>query len=251
MTSTREKSITVFFPAFNDARSIGPLVAHALTVLPAFANDYEVLVINDGSLDDTASVLEELAQNEPRVKVVHHQRNMGYGAALRTGFSHASKELVFYTDGDGQYDVREIANLYPLLVDGVDVVNGFKTNRADKLPRQILGDLYNRFAHFLFRLPIRDVDCDFRLARKEALQRIQLSSSSGAICIELVYKLHRAGCVFAEVPVHHYPRIHGRSQFFTLPRLAQTAFDVSLLWFRLIVLKRWPSRSVGHVFAAD
>lgn len=233
-----DRSVTVFFPAFNDAQSIGSLVTNALAVLPTLVRDYEVIVVNDGSTDATAGVLAEIAAREPRLKVVHHEQNRGYGAALRTGFSQANKDLVFYTDGDGQYDVSELANLYPLLSDDVDVVNGFKKSRADDFRRQLLGDMYKRFVRFIFRLPIRDVDCDFRLIRKTALQRIQLSSSSGAICVELVSKLHRAGCVFAETPVIHYPRIHGRSQFFTVRRVTRTAMDVSLLWFRLVVLKR-------------
>ena len=176
---------------------------------------------------------------------------MGYGAALRTGFSQASKDLVFYTDGDGQYDVRELARLYPLLTDGVDVINGFKKQRADDASRKLLGGLYSRFARLLFNLPIRDVDCDFRLMRRTALQRVQLSSSSGAICIELVYKLHKAGCVFVETAVPHYPRTHGRSQFFTLRRVMRTALDFWLLWVRLVVLNRGPKRPVGPAFAVD
>lgn len=251
MTSTRGKSITVFFPAFNDAQSIGPLVTNALKGLSSLVSDYEVLVINDGSWDDTAFVLEELARNEPRVKIIHHPRNLGYGAALRTGFDNANKELVFYTDGDGQYDVRELASLYPLLTDGVDVVNGFKKHRADAFRRQLLGDIYNRMARFLFRFPIRDVDCDFRLARRSALQQVQLNSSSGAICVELVYKLHRAGCVFAETAVSHHPRMHGRSQFFTLRRVARTILDVWLLWVRLVVMNQHPKRRVWHVLAGN
>jgi glycosyltransferase involved in cell wall biosynthesis len=244
-------SVTVFFPAFNDAQSIGSLVTNALAVLPTLVRDYEVIVVNDGSTDGTAGVLAEMARHEPRLKVVHHERNQGYGAALRTGFRQANKDLVFYTDGDGQYDVSELANLYPLLAEDVDVVNGFKKSRADDLRRQLLGNVYKNFVRFIFRLPIRDVDCDFRLIRKTALQRIQLSSSSGAICVELVCKLHRAGCVFAEAAVNHYPRIHGRSQFFTLRRVTRTALDVSLLWFRLVVLKRWPNRRSGHLLAVD
>ena len=244
-------SISVFFPAFNDAQSIGSLVTRALAVLPTLAADYEVIVVNDGSTDETGAVLAELARQEPRLKIVHHERNSGYGAALRTGFSQASKDLVFYTDGDGQYDVGELTSLYPLLTDGVDVVNGFKKSRADDFRRKLLGDLYKNFVRFLFRLPIRDVDCDFRLIRRTALQRIQLGSSSGAICVELVYKLHRAGCVFAEAAVDHYPRKFGRSQFFTLRRVIGTARDVLLLWVRLVVLKRWPNQPVGHVLAVD
>jgi len=247
----REYSITVFFPAFNDAQSIGTLVKNALAILPSLASDYEIIVVNDGSTDGTVSVLAEIARHEPRLKVVHHERNSGYGAALRSGFSQASKDLVFYTDGDGQYDVNELVSLYKLLTKGVEVVNGFKRNRADDLRRKLLGNMYNRFARFLFRLPIRDVDCDFRLIRRTALQRVQLSSSSGAICVELVYKLHRAGCVFAETAVNHYARIYGHSQFFTLRRVLRTALDVSLLWVHLVVLNRRPDRHADQVLAVD
>ncbi len=232
-------SISVFFPAFNDAQTIGALVADALRVLPALADDYEVLVVDDGSTDGTPALLDDLARAHPRVvRVVHHPHNQGYGAALRTGFAHARKELVFYTDGDGQYDVRELGKLYALLAAGVDVVNGFKLQRADSLHRKLAGALYNRLARLLFHLPIRDVDCDFRLLRRGAVAAVSLSSTSGAICVELVRKLSAAGCRFAEAPVSHYPRPHGRSQFFTPRRVARTALDFSALWLRLVVLRR-------------
>ena len=237
---TRNLSISVFFPAFNDAGTIASLVMDALAVLPALTDDYEVLVINDGSTDATPAVLKELEHAHPRVKIVHHERNMGYGAALRSGFSHASKDLIFYTDGDGQYDVREMVALRPLMTGGVDVVNGFKIKRADDRRRKVLGGIYNRLARLLFRLPISDVDCDFRLLRRSRVQQIEIGSSSGAVCVELVRKLHATGCVFAEAPVHHYPRVHGRSQFFTLRRVARTAQDFYLLWLRLVVLRRSP-----------
>ncbi|HEX8245133.1 MAG TPA: hypothetical protein VF541_16600, partial [Longimicrobium sp.] len=148
-------------------------------------------------------------------------------------FASARKELVFYTDGDGQYDVRELALLLPHLRPGVDVVNGYQTARADGWSRKVIGTFYNRLAHFLFSVPVRQVDCDFRLLRRSALERVELVSDSGTICVELVHRLHRAGCVFAEVPVHHYPRRHGRSQFFTPGRVARTALDLFTLWLRL------------------
>jgi len=226
------EGISVFFPAFNDEGSIVGLVGDALAVLPTLADDYEVIVVNDGSTDRTAALLAELARREPRLRVVEHESNRGYGAALRTGFESATKELVFYTDGDGQYDVRELARLRPLLVEGVDVVNGYKMRRADVWRRKALGAAYNRLAHLLFSLPIRDVDCDFRLMRRRAVAGLELVSSSGSICVEMVHKLHRAGRVFAEVPVHHYPRAHGRSQFFTLRRVARTARDLLALWLK-------------------
>jgi len=226
------ESISVFFPAFNDEGSIGGLVGDALAVLPTLADDYEVIVVNDGSTDRTAAVLEELARTEPRLRVVHHEVNRGYGAALRTGFASATKELVFYTDGDGQYDVRELARLRPLLTAGVDIVNGYKIQRADVWRRKAIGAVYNRLTHLLFSIPIRDVDCDFRLLRRRAVEGLALVSSSGSICVELVHKLHRAGRVFAETPVRHYPRAHGRSQFFTLRRVGRTALDLLGLWLK-------------------
>jgi len=237
---TRNLSISVFFPAFNDAETIASLVMDALAVLPVLTDDYEVLVINDGSTDATPAVLKELEHAHPRVKIVHHARNMGYGAALRSGFSHASKDLIFYTDGDGQYDVQEMVALRPLMTDGIDVVNGVKIKRADDRRRKVLGGIYNRVARLLFRLPISDVDCDFRLLRRSRVQQIEIGSSSGAVCVELVRKLHATGCVFAEAPVHHYPRLHGQSQFFTPGRVARTAQDFYLLRLRLIVLRRSP-----------
>jgi glycosyltransferase involved in cell wall biosynthesis len=207
-------------------------------VLPCLTDDYEVIVINDGSTDWTPALLDELAREEPRVHVIHHARNRGYGGALRSGFSSASKDLIFYTDGDGQYDVREMADLHRLLTEKVDIVNGYKIKRSDEKRRKVVGAFYNRLARLLFRIPIRDVDCDFRLLRRGVLGGIELDSLSGSICVELVFKLHRSGCVFAEAPVHHYPRVHGRSQFFTVRRVTRTAFDFFSLWLRLVVLGR-------------
>src|SRR5436190_4857920 len=218
-------SISIFFPAFNDEQTIGELVRNALAILPMFTDDYEVLIINDGSTDGTAAVLEHLRKENVHVKPIHHEANRGYGGALQSGFEKATKEFVFYTDGDGQYDVRELARLLPLMKPGVDVVNGYKSKRADSLHRVIIGKMYNRTARLLFRLPIRDVDCDFRLIRREALQHIGEISTSGAACLEIIRKLKANGAVFAEVEVSHYPRLHGRSQFFTFQSLMRTAYD--------------------------
>jgi len=235
-------SISVFFPAFNDAGTIASLVTDALAVLPSLTDDYEVIVVNDGSIDSTQAVLDELARVHPCVEIIQHGQNMGYGAALRSGFSRASKDLIFYTDGDGQYDVRELTALRALLSDGVDVVNGFKVKRADARRRKLIGGLYNQLARVLFRLPIRDVDCDFRLLRREAMRGCEITLSSGAICVELVHKLHVAGCNFVETPVCHHPRLHGRSQFFTPRRVAHTLRDFTLLWWRQTSAARRPGQ---------
>ena len=233
----RRPSISAFFPAYNDEGSIAEMVNRTLALLPRFADDYEVIVVNDGSRDNTAAILDDLARRLPRVRIIHHPRNRGYGGALCTGFAAATKDLVFYTDGDGQYDVNELPKLMPLMIEGIDVVNGYKIKRSDSKRRVLLGGVYKRLARMLFHLPIRDVDCDFRLMRRQAIQGIELTSTSGVVCTEMVYKLHRAGYRFTETPVNHYPRLHGQSQFFTFSRVARTASDFFVLWWKLIV---WP-----------
>jgi glycosyltransferase involved in cell wall biosynthesis len=232
--ATNRCSISIFFPAFNDEGTIAGLVRNALDLLPSLTGDYQVLVINDGSTDGTAAIIDELAATHPQVRAIHHDRNRGYGGALQTGFKESEKELVFYTDGDGQYDVRELTRLLPLMVEGVAVVNGYKARRADGPARKILGGIYNRAARFLFNLPVRDVDCDFRLIRRSALQELGELSNSGAVCVELIRGLHTRGAVFAEVEVNHYPRLHGRSQFLTLARVMRTLYDFCALWIKLV-----------------
>jgi glycosyltransferase involved in cell wall biosynthesis len=234
----KRSGVSVFFPAYNDARSIGKLIADVSSVLPEIADEYEIIVINDGSQDETANVLRELQSEYKFLRVVEHEANRGYGAALQSGFGAATKDLVFYTDGDGQYDARELSNLFALLDDETDVVNGYKIERSDKINRKIVGGFYNRLAHLLFSLPVRDVDCDFRLIRREFLCKIRLFSESGSICVELVYKLKRAGARFKEIGVNHYQRPFGKSQFFTFGRVAKTLLDFFRLWFRLIVLRK-------------
>ena len=132
-------SVSVFFPAFNDEGSIARLIHEALEILPLITDDYEVIVVNDGSSDGTAAVLDELANKLPRLRVIHHPNNRGYGGALRSGFENGAKDMIFYTDGDGQYDVREITKLIPLMTEEVDVVNGYKIKRSDSRRRIVLG----------------------------------------------------------------------------------------------------------------
>jgi glycosyltransferase involved in cell wall biosynthesis len=230
--------ISVFFPAFNDARSIGKLVTDALEILPELTDDYEVIVINDGSTDETAEVLADLAKNHEKISIIRHETNQGYGGALRSGFQAASKDLVFYTDGDAQYDIRDLPKLLNLLDEKTDVVNGYKLERGDKMNRRVVGSFYNKLARFLFSLPISDVDCDFRLLRREVLGKITLSSTSGSICAELVYKLKRVGASFREIGVNHYERPFGQSQFFTFRRVTKTLIDFFSLWLNLVILKK-------------
>ena len=235
-----QSGISVFFPAFNDARNLRVMVPRTMEVLLSIATDFEVLVIDDGSTDETPAVLSELQRQFPSLRVVRHPRNLGYGAALGSGFRNATKQLVFYTDGDGQYDVSELPALLAKLEGGVGVVNGYKIQRADPAHRRLIGSLYRRLVKFLFHLNLRDVDCDFRLLRRGVLDAVHLTLQSGAVCVELMTQVERAGFRVEEVPVHHYPRLNGRSQFFRPGPVARMLFDVARLWVRLILLKRGP-----------
>jgi glycosyltransferase involved in cell wall biosynthesis len=227
--------LSIFFPAYNDSGTIASLVITALRTARTLTPDHEVIVVNDGSKDGTADILDELAGLYPQVRVVHHESNRGYGGALRTGFATATRELVFYTDGDAQYDPAEMAALWRRFDDTVDLVNGYKISRSDPLHRIIIGRVYHYTVKLLFGLTVRDVDCDFRMMRRSIFEKVRLERNSGVICLEMMKKITDAGFRIAEVPVHHYHRAYGKSQFFNFGRLYRTAIDVMKLWYALVV----------------
>ena len=171
-------SISAFFPCYNDESTIAGLVREADAQLRCATDDYEIIVVNDGSRDGSAAVLAELAQQMPRLKVVTHDVNRGYGGALRSGFAAATKELVFYTDGDGQYDVGEIPIMLALLVDDTDFVNGMKMSRSDPTYRVFVGNLHKFVTRWAFWLPIDDVDCDYRLMRRSVLEQRRAAAAT-------------------------------------------------------------------------
>jgi glycosyltransferase involved in cell wall biosynthesis len=229
------KGLSIFFPAYNDSGTIASLVITALQTARTLTPDHEVIVVNDGSRDRTADILEELARVFPQVRVVHHEKNRGYGGALRTGFATATRELVFYTDGDAQYDPAEMTALWRRFDDTVDLVNGYKISRSDPLHRIVIGRLYHHTVKLLFGLAVRDVDCDFRMMRRSIFEKVRLEKNSGVICLEMMKKITDAGFRIAEVPVHHYHRAYGKSQFFNFGRLYRTGIDVMKLWYALVV----------------
>src|SRR5215472_552860 len=201
-------------------------------------SDFEIIVVNDASADSTAEIADELARTYPQVRVVHHPKNHGYGGALQTGFRTATKELIFYTDGDAQYDPAELSLLWAKMDLDVDLVNGYKISRSDPFHRIVIGRVYHHFVSLLFGLTVRDVDCDFRLMRRRIFERINLEKTSGVICLEMMKKITDGGFRIVEVPVHHYHRAFGKSQFFNFPRIFKTAVDVFRLWFALVILRQ-------------
>jgi len=230
--------LSIFFPAYNDAGTIASLVITARRSAQKLTSDFEIIVVNDGSADGTPEICDELARTYPEVRVIHHPKNRGYGGALRTGFGSAEKELIFYTDGDAQYDPAEVESLWRYMTPAVDLVNGYKVSRSDPAHRIVIGKIYHWTVKLLFGLRVRDVDCDFRLMRRAIFERVHLERNSGVICLEMMKKIQDAGFRIAEVPVHHYHRAFGRSQFFNFGRLARTAVDVGMLWFQLVIVGR-------------
>jgi glycosyltransferase involved in cell wall biosynthesis len=245
----RPAGLSVFFPAYNDSGTIASMVIRAVQAASALTDDFEVIVVNDGSEDATAQIADELAATYPQVRVVHHPRNRGYGGALQTGFRSASKPLIFYTDGDAQYDPAELSLLWNAMSEDGDLVNGYKISRSDPVHRIVIGRLYHHIVSILFGLRVRDVDCDFRLMRRSIFEKIDLEKTSGVICLEMMKKIQDAGFRIVEVPVHHYHRAFGRSQFFNFRRIFKTGVDVMRLWVALVILRqheRRPSRLIAR-----
>lgn len=209
------------------------------SVLENVASDYEIVLVDDGSNGITKRVLEELSRKVPRLKVITHTKNKGYGAALKTGIYNSKFDLIFYTDGDAQYNPEELKLLLDKLDDDIDVVNGYKISRSDPVYRKILGKLYHYVTKLMFGFKIRDVDCDFRLMRKRIFQDIVLEYNSGVICVEMITKITKRGYKFTEVPVHHYYRVSGKSEFFNFVRIFQVIKNLIKLWYKIQIKKKY------------
>lgn len=225
-------SLSVVLPAFNDEHTIAALIKKIVMLLPTITPDFEIVVVNDASTDGTASVLGDLQSKIPTLRVITHTKNRGYGGALIHGFHEARKEYIFYTDGDGQYNVGQLRDLVDAFESSVDMVTGFRHTRSDPWFRRLVGALYNQFVRLIFRLGVSDVDCDFRLFRKNILQGMSLTIGSGVFDAQFMWQCKVRQVRIKEVSVQHYPRPFGQSQFFTLPRLSRSLMDLCRLWFR-------------------
>jgi glycosyltransferase involved in cell wall biosynthesis len=202
-------SISVFFPCYNEQENVRRTVEKALDVLEKFAADFEIIIVDDGSSDGTEQIADEIAGQDGRVKVVHHERNLGYGAALQSGFKAAAKELVFYTDGDGQFDINEMPPLLSLM-EQYDIVSCYRLNRRDPIIRKINGWCWTKLVCLMFGLKIRDIDCAFKLYKREIFDNIEMSSTGALIDAEILARAARKGYRMTQKGVHHYPRASGQ-----------------------------------------
>jgi glycosyltransferase involved in cell wall biosynthesis len=201
-------SISVFFPCYNEQENVRPTVEKTLDVLEKLNADFEIIIVDDGSSDETGQIADEIAKGDSRVKVVHHKHNLGYGAALQSGFKTATKELVFYTDGDGQFDINEMLPLLTL-VEQYDIVSCYRLNRQDSVIRKINGWCWTRLVCLMFGLKIRDIDCAFKLYKREIFDNIEMSSTGALIDAEILARAVRKGYSITQQGVHHYPRTAG------------------------------------------
>lgn len=215
------------------------MVREALEVLPRFADDLEVIVVDDGSADATGAIADRLASEDPRVRVVHHHPNRGYGAAIRSGLVRATRPYVFYTDGDLQFRLEDLARLVPRL-DRADVVVGWRERRADPPTRLFIAWVYNTLIRFLFGAPFRDVDCAFKLFRRQVFDRVPLARvrSNGAFFSpELLLVLRAAGVRIEQVAVRHFPRTSGEEKGATLLVVLRAVRDLLRLRLRLVTAR--------------
>lgn len=207
---TSEVSLSVFMPCYNEQDNVKQVVAKAQEVLQGMTlTDYEIIVVNDGSADRTGEVADQLAQQDPHVRVVHHPTNLGYGAALQSGFQAATKDLVFYTDGDGQFDWAEMPPLLDL-IPTCDIVSCYRLERQDPILRKINAWCWTRLVCFMFRLKLRDIDCAFKLYRRSIFEDMTLCSTGALIDTEILARATRKGCRIVQKGVHHYPRTAGQ-----------------------------------------
>ncbi len=228
--------VSFFFPAYNEEADVEAVVREALEVLPRFADDLEIVIVDDGSTDRTGEIADRLAASDPRIRVVHHRPNRGYGGAIRSGLSSATRPYVFFTDGDRQFELVDLERLLPLL-DRADVVVGFRAKRADGAKRRFIAWVYNALIRILFGAPFRDVDCAFKLFRRDVFQRVPLERvrSNGAFFSpELLLVLRSAGVRIEQVAVRHFPRRHGEEKGATGRVVLRAMRDLLRLRLRLL-----------------
>lgn len=227
-------SLSLFFPCYNESANVGQMIEQSVKVGEEYGIDYEVIVVDDGSRDNSAQIVQQWMKKNPRVKLIQHEKNKGYGAALRTGLKSASKDLVFLTDGDNQFHVSDIEKLFSM-IDSADVVTGYRVQRKDGLLRFIKGKSWTFLNKALFGVPVRDVDCAFKLFRRRTIDAIPIKSNYLLIHSELLARMKRKGFKIREIGVTHYPRPAGKATATSLGSVLKT--------FREMFLLSWDIRS--------
>ena len=201
-------SLSIFFPCYNEEANVENMVRKSQGILPEIAEQWEIIPVNDGSKDKTGEIIDRLAKEDPHVHPVHHEKNKGYGGAVISGYNAAKNDYVFFTDGDLQFDLREITLLLEKLDEG-DLILGYRKNRRDPWHRKLNAFMWGSLVKFLFGFQVRDVDCAFKLIKRKVIDKVQLSAGGAMVSTELLARANMAGFRFVEVGVTHYPRVAG------------------------------------------
>ena len=232
MTDKPNISLSVFFPCYNEQGNIERVIRQALEVLPAISNDYEIIMVDDGSQDDTGAIIDRLAAEHPNVRAIHHDVNEGYGGALQSGFAAAAKDWVFYTDGDGQFDLHELPGLLDM-IDDYDIISCYRLNRQDNWIRRLNAWAWGQLVNVLFGMRVRDVDCAFKLYRRDLFDHIPMHSRGALIDAEILARAQRAGFRIGQRGVQHYPRQAGQQSGANLKVIARAFVELLKLRRRI------------------
>lgn len=208
MQTSKLKSLSVFFPCFNEEKNINFFVEEALATLPKIADKYEIIIVDDGSSDDTGKVADILAKKNNHIRAIHHKKNMGYGEALKSGFANSKYDWIFFTDGDLQFKISQLSK-FVHYSDKYEVIIGYRKKRAEGFMRVVNAKLFKIYIDILFRLHVKDIDCAFKLFKADVIKKIELQSSGAFTSAELLYKLKKRHIAFKQIAVDHQERIYG------------------------------------------
>jgi glycosyltransferase involved in cell wall biosynthesis len=225
-------SLSLVLPAHNEEENIRVVVEQALEVLPKFTSQFEIIVVNDGSRDHTAEIIDDLAANDSRVRAIHHKRNKGYGGALTTGFQATTCDFVMFMDSDRQFDINDIALLAPF-VGKYDIVAGVRLERNDPFHRRLFAQVFNLTVRVLFGVHLHDIDCAFKIFRGDLLRSMELTAPGALINTEIQAKARRQGATVEQVGVHHYPRVAGEASGGSPKVIFRAMRETILLWWRM------------------
>jgi len=204
------KSLSVFFPVYNEEANLEVLLQNALRIVPTLAEKYEIIVINDGSIDQSPLIVDRLKRKHSQLKLINHPKNLGYGEVLKTGIKVSKCEWIFWTDSDLQFDLSELAHFVEE-AKNYQAIIGYRKKRSEGFWRQLNANLFKAYIDLLFRLHVKDIDCAFKLIRRDLLQSLQLNSGSAFTSAEILYRLKKKKIKFKQIEVNHYPRLYGRS----------------------------------------
>jgi glycosyltransferase involved in cell wall biosynthesis len=236
-----DRSVSLVLPAYNEEANLRPVVDAALTTLPRHFRQFEIIVVDDGSSDGTPAVADQLAAAHPSVRIVHHPRNRGYGAALSSGFAASTGELIMFMDADRQFDIADISRLMPF-VDTHDIVAGFRMERNDDLHRRVFAETFNVAIRVVFGVHMRDIDCAFKIFDGDLLRSIAITSNGALINTEIIAKARRQGSQIQQVGVQHYPRTAGTSTGGNPKVILRAMRDTPRLWWHMRSYEPPPGR---------